>query len=261
MSLQYLVNGKIIFEPQSYRIWAVDSPGITTTLFVPASECFVLLIENRGEVLSQQTLFQQVWEKNGLYASSNTLYQNIAVLRKSLKATGLEEDVIKTIPRQGFSFTGKVQTQTIIDELDKNSVPAVKTASDRPMTPQEIVAPLHRLSTLFPLALIAGSFAVFVWLFITSGSSMKAMTHQYDYQGIVEGCRLYSGWQGKTVSQRHFRHILSAANIQCQRGDYAYLTFSSEASFISLVKCTLPIENTSAECVTYLNREMQNGSE
>lgn len=258
MSLQYLVNGKIVFEPQSYRLWAVESPEATTTLFVPASECFALLLENSGEVLSQQTLFQQVWEKNGLYASSNTLYQNIAVLRKSLKATGLEEEVIKTIPRQGFSFIGKVQIQPDTNAPDENSSHAINTTSDIPVPVQSIASRHLRLNALLPWGLIAGALVVFVWLFITSGSNIKAMTHQYDYQGIVEGCQLYSGWQGKEVSQTHFRQILSAAKIQCHRGDYAYLTFSSQASFTSLVKCTLPVENTSAECATYLNRETQN---
>lgn len=259
MSLQYLVNGKVVFEPQSYRLWAVDSPEASTTLFVPASECFALLLENSGEVLSQQTLFEQVWEKNGLYASSNTLYQNIAVLRKSLKATGLEEEVIKTIPRQGFAFIGKADKQQSDQQTEYAASAAPEkinnSASERSI--QKAVA-FSGWSSWVPLLLIFIAIVLLGWALLAPESGTQKITAEYSNQGIVDGCKLYSSWPGKAASEEHFKQAREVNNIECRRGEYVYLSFDSQTNFTSVIECTLPVENGAAECVNFLNRNLKN---
>lgn len=86
----------------------VSAEANTISLNTPASRCLLLLLQKKGEVVTQTDFFQQVWENKGLYANTNTLYQNISLIRKALRKAGVQEDVIHTLPREGFSFLGTV---------------------------------------------------------------------------------------------------------------------------------------------------------
>ncbi|WP_433977665.1 winged helix-turn-helix domain-containing protein [Erwinia sp. E_sp_B01_9] len=51
----------------------------------PASRCFMLLIQKRGKVVTREEFLQHVWIENGAFVSQNTYYQNISILRRTLK--------------------------------------------------------------------------------------------------------------------------------------------------------------------------------
>lgn len=58
------------------------------------------LLENRGHIVSRETLMMRLWQDD-CYVEENTLTVNVARLRRRLEAAGLR-DVIRTKPGSGY---------------------------------------------------------------------------------------------------------------------------------------------------------------
>ncbi|HCZ9098945.1 winged helix-turn-helix domain-containing protein [Klebsiella michiganensis] len=106
MKEKYLINESVYFYPAKQLLAPVSGEEESVSLNVPASRCLKLLLEKKGEIVTRYDFSQEVWESRGQYTSTNTLYQNISLIRKALRAVGISQDVIHTIPREGFSFLG-----------------------------------------------------------------------------------------------------------------------------------------------------------
>ncbi|MFZ3387538.1 winged helix-turn-helix domain-containing protein [Buttiauxella gaviniae] len=127
MSIKYIINGSVLFDCEERTLCSQDQPGPSITLNTPASRCLLLLIERVGTVVSQKEFFDLIWEKNGAYVTANTFYQNITIVRKGLKSTGLQSDIIKTVPKEGLKlvadieiFTPEVQTPATSEALPES---------------------------------------------------------------------------------------------------------------------------------------------
>jgi len=97
------------------------------------------LAENKGKVVSQDTLLTQVWQ--GTVVSPNTLQRSIAQLRKALGDDSKTQLYIKTHAKQGYSLECEVRWQDL-----SNSESAIETlqllpASDNATAPTDAVTP------------------------------------------------------------------------------------------------------------------------
>ena len=72
-----------------------------------AVELLCVLIQNEGEVVSKDDLLEQVWHDS--FVEESVLSQNVYLLRKTFKKFGLEDDLIKTVPRRGYYFSKKIE--------------------------------------------------------------------------------------------------------------------------------------------------------
>src|SRR5271166_1972113 len=70
-----------------------------------AFDVLMALIEARGAVVSKETLMARVW--TGQIVDENNLPAQITALRR---AFGADRDLIRTVPRRGYQFTGEVRT-------------------------------------------------------------------------------------------------------------------------------------------------------
>ncbi|MEA1063485.1 transcriptional regulator [Erwinia sp. HR93] len=104
MHNHYIINGRVEFHPATSSLKVLDNPELVVELNSPAGRCLLLLIKKQGEIVAQQEFMDEVWKKNGVQVTPNTYYQNISILRKGLKKTGFEEDIIVTIPRMGLTL-------------------------------------------------------------------------------------------------------------------------------------------------------------
>lgn len=109
-----MINDKVIYDSTKSLLYDKLDESISVNLQGPANECFIILLEKRPEIVNQNYFFYHVWEKRGLPINSNTFYQNISLIRKALKNAGLEQEIIKTIPRLGIC----INEETKIVELD-----------------------------------------------------------------------------------------------------------------------------------------------
>ncbi len=67
-----------------------------------------ILVENRGEVLSKESLMNAVWEE--AFVEESNLSQNIYTLRQLF---GSDKKYIKTVPKQGYVFDASVKHSSI----------------------------------------------------------------------------------------------------------------------------------------------------
>nr|WP_241391603.1 winged helix-turn-helix domain-containing protein [Yersinia frederiksenii]ULG19940.1 hypothetical protein 49p1_00240 [Yersinia frederiksenii] len=108
MKNKFLINKSVVFCPDTCRLIPVAGQGVKNTLNIPSCRCFQLLLQRPGEVICQQDFIKEVWEKQGQSGSTNTLYQNISLLRRALRSAGLHNNIIQTIPKEGMRFSGTV---------------------------------------------------------------------------------------------------------------------------------------------------------
>jgi DNA-binding winged helix-turn-helix (wHTH) protein len=104
----------LIFEPDKKRITGRGRPAIISA---SASLCLQLMIENAGHLVTHQQFYDYVWRRFGTEPTSTSLYQNISALRHAFNKAGLQEDIIRTMPRKGFLLS----PQTTIS---RESIPA-----------------------------------------------------------------------------------------------------------------------------------------
>ena len=69
-------------------------------------DLLLLLIENRDRIVSKEELFDKVWE--GRIVSDATLNSRMNAARKAIGDNGSDQRLIRTSPRRGFSFVGKI---------------------------------------------------------------------------------------------------------------------------------------------------------
>lgn len=92
--------------------------GTLADLPVKAVELLCVLIESRGRVVSKEELLDAVWRDS--FVEEGVLPQNVYLLRKIFKENGSNENLIQTVARRGYRFTGSVEnfTEEIIFERE-----------------------------------------------------------------------------------------------------------------------------------------------
>ncbi len=94
----YLINNEITFRTDDGVLASLSSPENSIVLSITANRIFSFLLEQRGKIVSREDILVNVWDKNGLQASNNSLSQYISLIRRGLHDLGCIQDVIQTIP-------------------------------------------------------------------------------------------------------------------------------------------------------------------
>lgn len=136
----YCINNNVIFDPLKHTLTSSKFyPEKDTKLNQPTSRCLSLLIERKGCVITQEDFMNEVWRKHGMEVTVNTLYQNISILRKTLKRVGIDENIIITVPKKGITLSAQVEKLS-----DKTSLPS----SPPLILTQQEESPLNRKGSL-----------------------------------------------------------------------------------------------------------------
>ena len=120
----FLINKEIIFDVNSCELRTLKPDGTKVTLNAPTARCLLLLIENGGKVVSRDDFLERVWMARGIVVSQNTFYQNISLLRKSLKKAGLTDEIIVTVRRNGFILAPGTHLEIVEEEDSENTIPS-----------------------------------------------------------------------------------------------------------------------------------------
>lgn len=114
----FIINEEITFDPDKCIIRNIMH-NQEIRLNMPASRCLTLLLMNPHSVISREHFLEEVWQKNGVVVSQNTYYQNISILRKTLKQAGLRGEFIVTVPHKGLTLCQNITiTHQKIRETD-----------------------------------------------------------------------------------------------------------------------------------------------
>ncbi|KMJ11037.1 winged helix-turn-helix domain-containing protein [Serratia marcescens] len=120
--MRYIINNNIKYHEDRSELISLhdDIPPIVLTATL--NRLLSALVRNNNLVLSRETLLTQVWEAHGQVASGNNLNNTISILRKAFSSLG-EEEIIVTLPRQGFMFTAS-ELKTTDSQAEKLIEPA-----------------------------------------------------------------------------------------------------------------------------------------
>lgn len=151
-----IINQTICFSPDEHLLYPVGRKHAALSLNVPVSRCLALLLSSDGQVVPRQTFYTEVWENQGLYVTDNTFYQNISLLRKTLRAAGIHDNIIQTVPREGIRFTGTAKA-------------AISIPDDDPKFAQDIISPPPSGAHIF-------LFVMRYWHFIFPTTSRKILS-------------------------------------------------------------------------------------
>ncbi|MEB6185370.1 winged helix-turn-helix domain-containing protein [Enterobacter roggenkampii] len=105
----YTLDDKVIYDPVNANLRRHDEKVVDAThLTVIANKILHHLVMHHGELVTRETLFDEVWEKAGIASSSNTLNQYISLLRKTLAGYLERQDIIVTVPRAGYYLSKEI---------------------------------------------------------------------------------------------------------------------------------------------------------
>ncbi|WP_279156332.1 winged helix-turn-helix domain-containing protein [Obesumbacterium proteus] len=107
----YKINETVRFKPADGAIWSMESPEQVINLTITNCNLLCLLLNKKGEILSREQILEDIWDKQGLRSSNNTLNQYISILRRTFSLLGIDDEVIKTIPKVGFSLNSSISVE------------------------------------------------------------------------------------------------------------------------------------------------------
>ena len=85
--------------------------GSTVPLTPRVFDILLVLVENRGHLLSKEELLRRVWGDN--FVEESNLTRNISTLRKALGETTDNHPYIETVPWRGYRFVAEVSGEPV----------------------------------------------------------------------------------------------------------------------------------------------------
>ncbi|MCR6679660.1 transcriptional regulator, partial [Escherichia marmotae] len=78
----------------------------------PASRCLSLIHLSFPDVGAQKDFLNRVWVEESMRVPTNTLYQNISIIRRGFRAVGdTTHSLIATVTRRGFKIHNDINIQ------------------------------------------------------------------------------------------------------------------------------------------------------
>ncbi|HDT5730312.1 TPA: winged helix-turn-helix domain-containing protein [Enterobacter roggenkampii] len=105
----FILDEQVIYDSLNGSLRRADQKITDAQMLTTiANKILSHLVIHQGELVSRNTLFDEIWEKAGLVSSSNTLNQYVSMLRKIFSGYLGEKEVIITIPRAGYMFSKEI---------------------------------------------------------------------------------------------------------------------------------------------------------
>lgn len=255
----YLIEESVVFNPRSGTVRSIaDAKEIT--LLAASSECFLMMIRKHGVLVTKGELMHEGWEKYGLPVTDHTFYQNISLLRRRLKECGVNNPVIKTVPRKGlyiplsikvnpfnqaYALDTHRQIKSIIkDEGDKpehcgnNHLESTVTQHGKFSGYKNEHLSSHRVLSLRykprKTALFILSVLLLIFGFLINLPSNYFL--QYKRIDSINGCNLFAMPSHGSVS--NYKLFFEKNNIHCHENDNVYLSMFRYIPSVSVIKCS-----------------------
>lgn len=265
MDMYWIINDSIEFRPGEKMLISVKDPELNVVLTAPASRCLLLLLEASGEIVQQKEFFKKVWEKEGMLVPTNTLYQNISIVRRGLRAVGESaETIIVTIPRKGFQISSDVKIDVVNMAKDTDASPAENRgvrlneelkpkagkeegANATPQTrqPQQRSSNQNNNSTIqiksIPLLymLVSVALGLIIISFLRLSHDDTSFFNLYILYGLEDGCHFYSKNDdpGDNNNYQKFKTIIKGSGLDCKKYPWIYFSSSEAMPALTAVVC------------------------
>ncbi|MFP2405357.1 transcriptional regulator [Enterobacter ludwigii] len=241
----FKINGLINFYPDGYLLENSIS-GETVTLLSTAAECFKILIEEQGRVVTRKEMKEQVWGKRGVVVSSNTFYQNMLNLRRGLEKVGAGTDLITTHYGKGVAIGDEVHItrvryenpDTVFTEnvSSKDNDEIIKVGTE---ISGESSAILKRKKTVFKLHTVNISMFVLCMSMLFMNVMLKRDNYFSQYTETpyrVKNCSIYADLT--QTDEHELQAFLKHNTPECEEGETLYLSSIYPVPRMSVIRCT-----------------------
>lgn len=256
----YLIEGFVEFRPEENLLFSHIN-GKKITLFVAASRCLQLLLNQRGMLVTQQALFDAGWQNYGVSVSNNTFYQNILTLRKAFKLAGCDKALIKTVPRQGLTISTAIQVEKIpVSIVNSEPINELVKPKEVPLANMKITKNsfFEKMRIFYSLWAIV-TYLVFsfclLFLIFNKDSPESNYFDNYRYVGEIEGCSVYAF--SSRVSIKVYTDFLKEHRFYCRQKKFVYFATYHFVQRASIIRCEKPFQKgIKNNCVSeyYLER-------
>ncbi len=257
MKRYFIINDKVRFNPAENKLIPLGLRGREVLLHSPVSRFLFLLASRAGNVISQEEIYNEVWEKYGQKVTPNTLYQNVSLLRRGLKTAGISTLTIKTHPKSGFSIFAEVQVFEDDDEtIDAEKKDVQKGASAELQISTEDGAPVTSLPTgkqtdqrkvkrptrlirfrpTFRLVMPVFAIIAFFMILTPSGTD-EHFTPEQKLVARVNGCPVYVDRGNSKVSLDKILQYLREKEVNCREHEFLYLAKAPNVNQIIIMNC------------------------
>ncbi|WP_447881983.1 winged helix-turn-helix domain-containing protein [Serratia fonticola] len=251
MSGKIILNHHVIYDKSSGSLTDIGNKHDEIVLTTPANNCLQILLKNKPEITTQKELFEEVWEKYGIPINTNTLYQNIAMIRKAFRQLGLEEDIIITIPRRGMLVADTVEIaeyeQCVDLRLDNGAQMASHTLPNHILDERLSDVNSYNTPPNYNLRTISLVFISVISLFIVIAAvtdfiygkylKTQSMLYHYSYWGDYNKCQLYVDSYFINKVKNNGSNLPIKADLHCDNKERVYISLYTGLPRESLIVC------------------------
>lgn len=260
--MHYIINNVIRFNSDEYTLEQIHEPHSSVILTATMSRLLYFLIRNQGVNVTRDDILSQVWEAHGLRASTNSLNKYISDLRQIFRTLEVEEDVIVTIPRVGFSIsTGIMVTRDTVNEEDERESKSIVVKHNHFLGSYRFM--LISFSVLFLLLWIL------YFVHINNSGNDDYTEKQKIYPiGMIDNCPVVAlkpiAENLKSRNMEITRHILNKYGMHCEAESLYYIRFSDDVIYhnpgrVFLADCSIRnrSEGTLSSCYNYYGSDYE----
>jgi DNA-binding winged helix-turn-helix (wHTH) protein len=266
----WIIDDNIEFIPEKNKLASLSKPELSVVLTRPASRCLVLLLEAAHSVVVHQTFFEKVWPDEVVQVPTNTLYQNISIVRRGLRTVGeTDKTIVATVSRRGFQIESNVKVVRISAEEYHNTAQVEarhepQSTTDGPATDtQRIVKALTRPRRTvcvlrdnkspiihMAIAFVIGVLVVYASTFIHRDDTIIEAYTLFD---TSNGCHFYSREDeidDNSLFQKN-KETITKTGLDCQKYPWVYFPSSSALPALTALACQKPYNDAAdSGCVS-----------
>ncbi|MDR1845021.1 MAG: winged helix-turn-helix domain-containing protein [Citrobacter amalonaticus] len=249
----YLINDKIEFWPDDNLLVLHTDQLVNYSLTVPASRCFLCLLKKAPEVVPQNEIYKAVWEEESVFVPPNTLYQNIASIRRGLKTLSPNDNIIITVPKKGFQIPPEINVREITPRDVVDATILIPSA----VVPKTRKVIKLKKTTLNILLIATIAFSLFLPIYNFQDDIGSDFFVNYEFSGKKDGCTFYHNsntadinWESELIS--------TGINLKCNTFPWVYITSYKYTPSISIIGCNKLIQQKKTSCVSIFYREVKN---
>lgn len=228
--MHYIIHKTIRYNSHEHTLEQTDGPHMVVTLTITMSRLLLFLIEKHGKNVTKDDILSQVWEAHGLRSSTNSLNKYISDLRQMFRTLGLDDEVIVTIPRVGFSISSAI----IISTVNNTEPESDSTVAENPLEERRGGLLIYRYVLLFIVLLLLSG--MLFYIFNSTGNDDIYTVVQKTYPvGMIDTCPVISlkpvAENIKSRSIEITRHILDMRGRSCGAGIQYYIFYSEDVIY------------------------------
>lgn len=263
MAKTYLIENCVIYNPETHTLRSIKNDNLIT-LVIPASLCFNMLLQHKGVIISQAEILKSVWGDRGMNVTPNALYQNISLLRKSLKLLDIPDLIVQTIPKRGFMISGKISVQEqggVIKAEDSEEVKNISFPdSEDKVSPEESRTHLQPFSKVVPfirkslvsweITIIATIIILIIIIINRKLADNSDLLSSYSKLYVMPDCAVFR--DNDLRPDHFFIDFIKRNNISCSKEQTIYITNHYPSSRTSVITCQHPVNDTQRSyCISH----------